>query len=176
MSIQIVDINGQTRECIRIVPDKDFPGFMKVLYKSKNRKGYSHSEWYAITNFVKNNPKLKDLTKNAPKEAKEDLGVVTGAKESVLSDRTKKWEKNIFAGNTIWISRGKGEGQTRIVLANDKNTVTIDHPWKEIPDKTSQYLISFNVHDPQVRGNTLPPIIKEKKRPKINSKIEIEFN
>ena len=161
--MKIVDINDKTRECVGIAPDKDYPGFMKVQYKSKIRKGYSHSEWYAISDFIKNNPKLKNLAKNAPKEAKEDLGVVTGAKGNILSDKSKKWERNIFAGTTIWISRGKGEGQTRTVLTNDANTVVVDHPWKEIPDKTSQYVISDNVHDPQVRGNTLPPIIKVRK-------------
>lgn len=176
--MKIIDINGQERDCVSVVPDKDYPGFMKVLYKSKLRKGYSHSEWYAISDFIKNNPKLRSLTEKAPKQIQEDLGVVTIAKEKLLTDKSKKWESNAFAGTTIWISRGKGEGQTRTVVSNNINTVTIDNPWKEIPDKTSQYVISPNIHDPQVRGNTLPPIIKEKVKriPKLHSKIEIELN
>lgn len=176
--MKIIDINGQKRDCVSVVPDKDYPGFMRVRYVSKLRKGYSHSEWYAIGDFIKNNPTLKNLTNKAPKQIQEDLGVVTSVKGDLLSDLSKKWEKDVFAGTTIWISRGKGEGQTRTVVSNDANTVIIDQPWKEIPDKTSQYVISPNVHDPQVRGNALPPIIREKiKRiPKLHSKIEVELN
>lgn len=156
ISMQIIDINGIARECSKVGPDNKFPGFMRVEYKSKVRKGYTHSEWYPLKEFVKNNPKLASLAKGAPEPAKEDLGVVSKATTNSLSDKTKKWKKNSFAGYPVWISRGKGEGQTRTILANDAHRLTINKPWKEVPDKTSQYVISQNIHNPQVLGNTLP--------------------
>lgn len=153
--MKIIDINGEERECVKASPDPKFAGYMKVDFVSKNRKGYYHSEWYPISDFIKNNPTLKHLTASAPKVIKEDLGVVTSAKQLTLTDKTKKWKENIYAGFPVWISRGKGEGQTRQVLKNTSTTLTINKPWKDIPNGTSQYVLSHNVHDPQVRGNIL---------------------
>lgn len=156
--MKIIDINGEERDCVRAFPDPKFAGYMKVEFASKLRKGYTHSEWYPINDFVKNNPSLKNLSVGGPKEIKDDLGVVTSAKPTSLTDKSKKWEENIYTGFPVWISRGKGEGQTRTVTANTKNTLTINKPWKEVPNGTSQYVLSHNVHNPQVRGNTLPAI------------------
>ena len=154
--MKIIDINGEERECVSVSPDPKFAGYMKVEFVSKNRVGYTHSEWYPVSDFIKNNPKLKNLTTKAIKVVNDDLGVVTGAKPISLTDKSKRWKENIYAGFPVWISRGRGEGQTRTIIANTKNTLTIAKPWKEIPNSTSQYVLSHNVHDPQVRGNTLP--------------------
>lgn len=156
--MKIVDINGEERECVSVSPDPKFAGYMKVEFVSKNRVGYTHSEWYPVADFIKNNPTLKDLTSKAKKVINDDLGVVTSAKKNSLTDKSKKWKDNDYVGFPLWISRGKGEGQTRTVVNNTKNTLTIDKPWKEVPDGTSQYVLSHNVHDPQVRGNTLPAV------------------
>lgn len=172
--MQIIDINGETRECQEISPDQSFPGYMKVLYVSKNRKDHTYSEWYAVSDFIAHNPTLSHLADTAPKPFSEDLGTVSSATPITLKDTTKKWEENLFKNYPVWISRGKGEGQIRNILANTKNTLTIDSPWEITPNKTSQYLISHNVHDPQIMGNILPgeneiinvqkPIKKEKLR------------
>ena len=154
--MKIVDINGEERECVSVSPDPKFAGYMKVEFASKNRVGYTHSEWYPVSDFIKNNPTLKNLTTKAKKVINDDLGVVTSAKKDSLTDKSKKWNDNDYVGFPLWISRGKGEGQTRTVLNNTKNTLFINKPWKEVPNGTSQYVLSYNVHDPQVRGNTLP--------------------
>lgn len=157
--MQIIDINGNIRECKSAIPDKDFPGFMKIEYVSKNRKGYTHFEWYQTTDFIKNNPKFAKLTKGAKQSPNEDLGVVTKSGKDFIEDATKNWPKNIYIGTPIWISRGKGEGEQRKVVKNDRNKLYIDKPWKVVPDKSSQYVISFNVaKDIKAVGNTLPGI------------------
>lgn len=157
--MNIIDVNGNLRECVSVAPDPNYPGFMKVEYKSKNRKGYTHFEWYPIIDFIKNNPKFSKLTKGAKQSPKEDLGVVTKAGKDFIEDATKNWPKNIYGGMHIWISRGKGEGQQRTILKNDKNKLYIDKPWKINPDRSSQYVISFNVaKDIKPAGNTLPGI------------------
>ena len=43
--MKIIDVNGNERECVSATPDKGFPGYMKLEFKSKIRKGYQHSEW-----------------------------------------------------------------------------------------------------------------------------------
>lgn len=157
--MDIIDINGNLRECASISPDPSYPGFMKIEYKSRVRKGYTHFEWYQTTDFVRNNPKLSGLAKGDKGMAKEDLGAVTKASIDMLEDATKDWPRNIYEGMHLWISRGKGEGQQRQILGNDKNKLLIDKPWDTLPDKTSQYVISFNVaRDAKPSGNTLPGI------------------
>lgn len=156
--MKIIDINGEERDCTKVYPDPKFAGYMKVEFISKNRVGYTHSEWYPIIDFVKNNPTLKDLTTKAVKVVNDDLGIVTSAKKNNLIDNSKKWEENEYVDFPIWISRGKGEGQTRKVIKNTKNTIFIDKAWDILPNNTSQYVLSHNIHDPQVRGNTLPNV------------------
>jgi len=151
--MQIIDINGNTRECTKAYPDNSYPGYMKIEYKTEVR---SYSDWYPIKDFVVNNPTLAHLTTNASPVALDDLGVVTKCTPITLKDKTKKWETNAYTDFPIWISRGKGEGQTRIVISNTHHTLTINKEWDAIPDESSQYVLSHNIHDPQVLGNTLP--------------------
>lgn len=163
-SMQIIDINGETRECLEISPDQSFPGYIKVLYASKYRPNHKYSEWYKKEDFIKNNPNLVKLIKGTPQPWKEDLGRVSMASNQTITDKTKKWKSNEFAGYPLWISRGLGEGQMRKIIINSNDTLIIDKPWKITPDKSSQYVISHNVHDPQVMGNTMPTEIKTSKK------------
>lgn len=178
--MKIIDLNGEERECVEVSPDKDYPGFVKVKYVSRYRQNHRYYEWYPKQDFVKNNPKLAHLAKDVT-PWQEDLGIVTKAKKDTLYDKTKNWRKNIFAGYPVWIARGKGEGQLRTILKNTHNTIYLDKQWETIPDKTSQYVISHNVHDPQVLGNTLPQFDlpqeksqSSKKKPKKVAKIKKE--
>jgi len=144
--MKIIDSNGQQRECVSVEPDKKFPGYVKANFESKIRKGFEHSEWYPMEEFYKNNPKLKP-SKVIKDETKEEVGVVTIAGPKYLQDITKNWKKNMFSGIPVWISRGKGESQQRIVVNNDKNKLYIE------------YVISFNVQENiEAQGNTLPDI------------------
>ncbi|MGB9637577.1 MAG: hypothetical protein ACPLY7_02150 [Microgenomates group bacterium] len=172
--MEITDINGIKRECLKVTSDPSYPGFVRVDYIPKYRKGDIYSEWYPIDQFLAKNPKFKKAF--AKTEIKEDLGVVGYASSLTLVDRTKKWKSNIFKDITVWISRGKGEGQTRKIISNSEDTIIIDKPWKTVPDKTSQYVISNNVNDPQILGNTLPEVKEEKKikKKKLDLKIVVD--
>ncbi len=159
----IIDINGNKRECAKIQPDPLWPGYLNVSYYSRDDGSKTRDEWYPKADFIKNNPTLKKYTDGANDLWKEDLGTVTSASQLTLADKTKKWRTNEYAGYPIWISRGDGEGQTRTILKNTDDTLIIDKEWDTLPTKLSQYVISHNVHDPQVMGNTLPAEHKIKK-------------
>lgn len=163
--MKLIDINEVERDCISVSPDASYPGYMVVIFSSPRSPDGKRSEWYKIEDFVKNNPTLAHLSKVTLKGQGEDLGVVTAATELTLTDKKKKWKKNEFAHYPIWISRGPGEGQTRTILSNSSNTLIIDTEWDTIPTQLSQYVVSYNVHDPQVLGNSLPEksILKKKK-------------
>lgn len=161
--MKIIDINGRKRDCTKIYPDPNYAGFMKAEFASKRRKGYVHCEWFPIPEFLNVNPNLSDLIENAPQLPGDDLGRVRTATAMTLSDESKNWKENEYLGFPVWISRGKGEGQTRTVIKNEANKLFLDQPWKIIPNETSQYVLSYNIHDPQIRGNTLPPLEKDSK-------------
>jgi hypothetical protein len=157
--IKITDSNGIIRECVKVSLDKNFPGFIRADFESKIRRGYKHSEWFPQDEFLDRNPGLKKEMDLDTPTVEEDLGVVTVSGNSYLQDISKNWKANYYVGVPVWISRGKGESQQRIVTKNDKNKLFINKDWKIKPDNTSQYVLSYNVQDNILaQGNTLPGI------------------
>lgn len=154
--MKIIDINNQTRECEEILIDPQWPGFVTAKFISKNDPKRQHSEWYPIKEFVEKNPKVSKILGNISIPPKEDLGVVTHSGEFYLEDINKDWQNNIYTSFYVWISRGTGEGQVRLIKSNSKNTLTIDQAWDTLPDTKSQYVVSSNIHDVKILGNTLP--------------------
>lgn len=156
--MKIIDINGKERECEDAYLDKSWPGYVTVKFISKNRKGYSHTEWYPIDKFILNNPNLEYIVKgkiatNNPQE--EIAGEVSASGKNTLRDVTASWAKNAYAGFQVWIARGKGEGQVRTILSNTEKTLKTDKDWDTKPDKTSQYAIVREVINTTPQGNTL---------------------
>lgn len=156
--MKITDINGVSRECLEVGADQTYPGYVKILYPSKRQQGQIRTEWYPAETFFKFNPELKDLAKAIPVPPKDITGVVSTSKPDSLKDGTQKWKLDCYIGYTVWISRGLGEGQTRGIIQNNKNTLFIDKPWDIKPDKTSQYVVSRNIHDPTPQHNILPGV------------------
>ena len=149
--MHIVDINGTERTCLKAFPDPAYPGYMRVEFRT-------HHEWFTLKEFLFFNPTLTALTMGAVELPKDDLGVVTLGGKDFIKDAKKDWKDNCYIDFTIWISRGLGEGQTRKVVSNTRNTVYADAPWNVKPNKTSQYLISHDIHDVKAFGNVLPQI------------------
>jgi len=161
--MKIIDINGTERECTNVSLDKEYPGYVKVNFVSKARKGYKHSEWFPIKEFLGKNPELKDKIGKTPPAPTEDLGVVSKSGKDFIQDISKNWRGNIYAGYPLWISRGKGEGQQRTVVKNNKNTLWVNKEWDLRPDRTSQYVLSRNVQkNIEAYGNVLPGLETKK--------------
>jgi hypothetical protein len=154
--MKIIDINGQKRECHEASIDPRWPGFITVEFISQNRQGKKHLEWYPLKDFLEMNPKIAKVLGDIPPAPQDDLGVVSHSGEFYLEDTNKNWQNNIYVGFHLWISRGTGEGQVRLIKSNTKNTVTIDRAWELLPDNKSQYVISYNIHDVKILGNCLP--------------------
>jgi hypothetical protein len=152
----IIDINGQERDCESINIDTQWPGFVTANFVSKNDPQRKHVEWYPIKEFLEKNPQTSKFLGNIAPPPKDDLGIVTHCGEFYLEDTTKDWTNNIYTGYYVWISRGTGESQVRLIKTNSKNNLTIDRAWEIMPDNKSQYVISYNIHDVKILGNTLP--------------------
>ena len=155
--MKIKDINGSERDCKRAYLDPNWPGYVTVEFVSKHRQGYKHTEWYPIDQFLQQNPNLANIVnQNAQDKLKDVVGVVTAAAKTSLTDSTQNWQKNIFSGWQVWISRGTGEGQVKTVLKNSAATLTIDQSWTALPDQTSQYVITKTLGEVKAAGNQLP--------------------
>lgn len=161
--MEIIDINGNKRECHSVATDKDYPGYVKITFKNDRREYY---EWYTIEEFKLKNPNHPLPTGKLNKPAYEDLGRVSSSTEFTLTDKIKSWPENVFKDLPLWISRGKGESQVRTVKSNGKNTMVIDKAWVILPDKTSQYVVSPNIHSPHIFGNKFPDVPKVRRSKK----------
>lgn len=156
--MKIIDINGRERECVRAYFNHSWPGYVTVEFESKRRKGYKHTEWMPIDDFFAHNPSLKNTITTQglpPKRPLQLAGQVTSALKDSLTDTTQNWDPNSYAGMYCWISRGKGEGQVRIILKNTKSRVVVDKPWDTRPNHTSQYSLLYHRPTTPAQGNTL---------------------
>lgn len=158
--MKIIDINNQERECERIFLDPHWPGYVTVMFVSKNRPGYQHNEWMPLTDFFAKNPSLKDKIAHdyaPPPLPPQIAGEVTGSGPDSLTDSTKDWRKNLYVGFYVWISRGQGQGQVRTILSNTAKKIKVAKFWEVQPDKSSQYTILHNMpKSAKTVGNFLP--------------------
>ncbi|OGK18815.1 hypothetical protein A2799_02035 [Candidatus Roizmanbacteria bacterium RIFCSPHIGHO2_01_FULL_39_24] len=133
-----------------------YPGYVRVEFASNRTAPATYFEWYPVDDFIQNNPNLIHIVKKSKQPAHDDLGVVSHATVTTIIDKTKKWKPGIYKGFPVWISRGTGEGQVRNVIENTHNSLTVDKKFDLKPDKTSQYVLSHNIHNATVMNNTVP--------------------
>ncbi|OGD83150.1 hypothetical protein A2572_03835 [Candidatus Collierbacteria bacterium RIFOXYD1_FULL_40_9] len=156
--MKVIDINNKERDCLKVYFDPKWPGYATVNFASKSRPDTTRQEWYPLADFLIKNPELKHLFTNAPEKSAEEVsGTGTATGDNYLVDEKVNWQENIYAGYNLWISRGPGEGQTRVILSNTNNKLIIDKPWDTPPNHLSQYTIVQNLTiTPKAVGNTLP--------------------
>ncbi len=156
--MKIIDINSQERECLRVFLDPAWPGYVSVEFARRSDPTQTRIEWMPLPDFASKNPELKDLfSGHSTSPAPEVSGIVTTASKDVLVDKTASWAPNLYAGYHLWISRGPGDGTTRIILKNTETILYLDKPWDKKPTKDSQYAILRNLPDnTSPSGNILP--------------------
>jgi len=157
--MKITDINGNQKDCERVFLDASWPGYVTIVSPSKSDPNKKRTDWIPLQDFIDKNPDYQGLIENygAQKPLPPQIsGIVTSAQENSLSDSTQKWQKNIYAGFYVWISRGKGEGQVKCILGNTNNKLLLDTIWETKPNKTSQYTIVYLKPTVSVMNNTLP--------------------
>lgn len=63
----------------------------------------------------------------------------TTVSSTTIGDTGESWIPNEFAGMIMAITGGTGAGQTRRVVSNTSNTLTVNPPFSTIPDITSDF-------------------------------------
>jgi hypothetical protein len=69
------------------------------------------------------------------------LTTVTNVTNAVLTDTTKAWSTNQFAGRRVRIVSGTGAGQESLITSNTATALTISGVFGTAPDTTSNYVI-----------------------------------
>lgn len=67
--------------------------------------------------------------------------IATGGTTTTLTDSTKSWTTNFYAGSQIRIVGGTGRGQTSTIASNTATQLTVSPAWVTAPDSTSAYII-----------------------------------
>jgi hypothetical protein len=70
-----------------------------------------------------------------------DTGVVAAATSTSLTDLTKSWVDNIWAGMVVEITAGAGAGQFRRIISNTANTLVVSPAWTTNPAIGDSYRI-----------------------------------
>ncbi len=65
----------------------------------------------------------------------------TSATSTTLADSGETWIPNEFAGLLVTLTGGTGSGQTRRVISNTTNTLTVSPAWSTTPDTTTDFEI-----------------------------------
>ncbi len=83
--------------------------------------------------------------------------VVAPAEFTKLYDTTKSWVVNQFmTGYVVNILTGAGAGQTRPIVSNTNNVLTVSAPWSPLPNATSTYVIREAVTNDKLFDTTVP--------------------
>lgn len=69
---------------------------------------------------------------------------------NTIGDSGESWLSNDFTGKIVEITGGTGAGQTRKVVSNTSNTITVSPNWSTMPDATSD----FTVNNERLYGST----------------------
>jgi len=172
--MQITDINGRVRECLRVFLDPAWPGYVSVEFARKSNPKQKRIEWMPLSDFANKNPSLKNLWEGkSTSPAHEFSGIVSSAGSKHLMDNEANWPRNLYAGYFVWISRGPGEGQTRTIMENTTNQLIIDKPWETNPTQDSQYAVVTKIGNTTAQGNQLP-IVELRKLEELARKKDLE--
>ena len=76
-----------------------------------------------------------------------ETGTATSGASTTITDTSKSWTTNAYAGRFVYIHTGTGIGQIRYINSNTSTALTVDFAWTTNPDSTSQYTISYNLDD-----------------------------
>jgi hypothetical protein len=67
---------------------------------------------------------------------------VTHAAENSIGSTLLSMQDDEHAGLVVRITKGRGAGQERTVLKNDRRSLIVAPPWESIPDSTSEFVVA----------------------------------
>ena len=122
----------------QFVPLKIAPGVFKngTRYQAKGRWYDANClRWYeGIMGPIGGWTNVQDATKKVNMQAGDEAGTATGAQSSTtLKDTSKTWTVSQWAGYVVQTTSGTGLGQTRTIVDNTADTLTVTPAWTVTP-------------------------------------------
>jgi len=88
-----------------------------------------------------------------------DMGTASAGGANTLTDGTKAWAVNGFAGKVLHITGGTGSGQAIEIASNTATQITVTTNWATPPDNTSTYEVRENLHVALYDGGATPRLL-----------------
>lgn len=73
--------------------------------------------------------------------SQKSFGHPASATDTTLTDASQNWNDDELRDATVLITDGRGFGQYRTVVDNTSDTLSLDRPWRVVPDTTSYYVV-----------------------------------
>ena len=70
-----------------------------------------------------------------------DGGTATSATATTITDSSKSWTTDFWAGGFVYIREGTGAGNIRTISSNTADTITVSSDFSTTPDTSSKYVI-----------------------------------
>ena len=86
--------------------------------------------------------------------ASTDSGTATAGAATTLTDSSKAWTANVYAGFLVRITSGTGAGQTKAISSNTATALTVVSAWTVNPDATSVYSIWYSAASMRLDNGT----------------------
>ena len=84
-------------------------------------------------------------------------GKATNASINTMTQDGQMWETNIWTGSEVTVIEGTGKGQTRSIVTNSRDTLTVRTNWVALPDSTSVFVIRLRQSTPIRWGHNIEP-------------------
>jgi hypothetical protein len=136
------------------------------FYPTGSRQVVIHGNTFAKSGpgqFFDHNDGETILEENCNDQPNQDLGSVTSATATTLTDSGKNWSVNYGApinrntgrGYSVAIIAGLGAGQLRKIIDGTANALTVDKPWDVIPARSDHYTIQYVEENELIYSNKL---------------------
>ncbi|MBM4087327.1 MAG: hypothetical protein FJ272_21255, partial [Planctomycetes bacterium] len=122
----------------------------RILFYPRRHSYVRFNEMHGFSRFSWNNASESYLVHGGSVKT---VGSPTGASANTLVDAKQAWKPGHYKDATVVITSGRGFGQYRWVLGNTENTLTLEQPWRVMPDATSEYVVGMFHTDSAFYGN-----------------------
>ena len=132
------------------------PGFVTFNYADPGQTGYGHninlytglhmaSNFDEDLTYISNNKHVECTDchnmHSAGSEKHSDRGTATSGTTTILTDTSKTWTVNQWAGSVLAIVGGTDSGQSRTISSNTATTITVSSAFSAALNNTSVYQI-----------------------------------
>lgn len=101
-----------------------------------------------VNNFILEAEERLDRFTNTTYWKVEVSGTASSATNNTLTTSGAGWDADVYIDEYLWIYKGTGSGQSRLITDNTTEMITVDSDWSTNPDNTSKYRVIHTGKNP----------------------------